>query len=140
MQDEASAPPTPSWLRALWLMAGGVALLTGLVGIVLPLLPTTPFVLLAAFCFARGSARWERWLIEHRRFGPMIQAWRSHRAIPLAAKRLATLMMTVGCVWSWWWLSSPWRWVPALCCTAVALWMWRLPTAAAAQQRLPDRD
>ena len=60
----------PRWQRVLWAAAGVLALVTGLVGIFVPLLPTTPFVLLAAFCFSRGSERCERWLLEHPRFGP----------------------------------------------------------------------
>ena len=64
----------PTWQRALWLAAGVLAVITGIVGIVLPVLPTTPFVIVAAFCFARGSPRWERWLLNHRHFGPMLRA------------------------------------------------------------------
>jgi uncharacterized membrane protein YbaN (DUF454 family) len=123
-------PPArpPRWLRPLWLAGGVLALLLGVAGVVLPLLPTTPFVLLAAFCLARGSPRWERWLLAHPRWGPLVHDWREHRAVPLAAKRLATVMMAASSLWAGLTLASPWRYVPALCCAAVALWLWRLPT------------
>jgi uncharacterized membrane protein YbaN (DUF454 family) len=63
----------------------------GAVGAVLPLLPTVPFLLLAAFCFARSSERLHGWLISHPRFGPSITAWNDRGAISLMAKRLATV-------------------------------------------------
>ncbi|MBN8489699.1 MAG: YbaN family protein [Burkholderiales bacterium] len=136
MSATPSAPPAPPsatpshwrWARPLWLLAGGLALLTGIIGIFVPLLPTTPFVLLAAGCFARGSARWEAWLLNHPRWGPIVQDWRAHRAVPLRAKQLATAMMTASSLWALWALPSPWCFVPALCCSAVAVWMWTLPT------------
>lgn len=136
MSSEPSAPPapsatsaaTPGWARPLWLLAGAVAFITGLVGVFLPLLPTTPFVLLAAFCFARGSERWERWLLQHPRWGPMVRDWRARHAVPLRAKQLATVMMTLSSLWAWWVIPSAWRYVPAVCCAATALWLWRLPT------------
>ena len=118
----------PRWQRWVWLFCGLLCLITGVTGIVLPLLPTTPFVLLAAFCFSRGSARYEQWLLTHPRFGPMVRDWRAHRALPLRAKQLATVMMTVSSIASWWWLPSPVGWLPGLCCTGVAIWLWRLPT------------
>ena len=115
-------------LKALWLAAGGLSLLVGLIGVFLPLLPTVPFVLLAAFCFSRGSARWERWLVGHPRFGPWILDWREHHAVPLRAKQLATVMMAVSSVVAAFHLPLAWCWVPAACCTAAAIWLWRLPT------------
>lgn len=114
--------------RALWLAAGALLLLAGIIGIFVPLLPTTPFVLLAAFCFSRGSERWERWLVHHPRFGPMVRNWRDHRAVPLRAKQLATVMMTLGSVWAGWMLPLNLCWIPAACCTVVAVWLWSLPS------------
>ena len=122
--------PRPRWLRAVWLLAGGCSLLAGIVGIFLPLLPTTPFVLLAAFCFSRGSQRCETWLLQHPRFGPMVRGWRANRAVPLRAKQLSSLMMVLGCSWAWWTLPPHVGWLPVLLCSAVALWLWSLPTAA----------
>ena len=123
-----AAAATPSWLRWAWITAGGTALVLGVIGIFVPLLPTTPFVLLAAFCFARGSPRCEAWLLGHARFGPLVRNWRARRAIPLRAKQLAWAMMALASAWSWWLLPAPWGWLPALCCACVGLWMARLPS------------
>jgi uncharacterized membrane protein YbaN (DUF454 family) len=129
MHPNASPRPERArWQRVLWSTAGALALVTGLVGIFVPLLPTTPLVLLAAFCFSRGSERCERWLLEHPRFGPMVRDWRERRAVPLRAKQLATVMMALGSVWAAFTLPARVAWLPAVVCTAVAVWLWRLPT------------
>lgn len=139
MPAAALPPPSsrPLWQRLVWGLAGAVSLVTGLVGIFLPLLPTTPFVLLAAFCFARASARAERWLLEHPRFGPMVRDWRERRAIPRRAKHLAWAMMTLGAAWSAWVLPGWWKAVPAALCLAVGVWMYRLPTREDAPPAAP---
>ncbi len=77
----------------LWTLAGLVSLGLGLLGIPLPFLPTTPFILLAAFCFSKGSPRLRRWLTEHKRFGPAIAAWEANGAIPRKAKVMAGTLM-----------------------------------------------
>jgi hypothetical protein len=75
--------------RPLWIALGAASLVTGLVGAVLPLLPTTPFLLLAAYSFARGSPSLHAWLIEHPRLGPVIEDWQRYGAIALRAKGVA---------------------------------------------------
>lgn len=114
--------------RVLWVLAGIVSLLVGVVGVMLPVLPTTPFVLVAAFCFSRGSSRFERWLLEHRVFGPIVQDWRNHHAVPRRAKQLAYAMMAISSIVSAIMLPLAWGWVPAACCAFTAVWVFRLPT------------
>ena len=118
----------PSWQRGLWITAGALALAAGLVGIFLPVLPTVPFVLLAAYCFSNGSPRCERWLLEHRHFGPMVRDWRANRSVPLRVKQIATLSMAGGAAIAWWLLPDRVQWIPALLVSAAALWLWWLPT------------
>ncbi len=84
--------------KGLYLMAGFALVALATLGIFLPLLPTTPLLLLAAACFAQSSERWHRWLVEHRIFGPIIHNWQEHRCIPLKAKiiSIATIVLFGG--------------------------------------------
>ncbi|WP_174234459.1 YbaN family protein [Sulfitobacter sp. SK012] len=86
--------------RLAWLSVGLLALGIGAFGAVLPLLPTTPFVLLAAFAFARGSPRLRFWLVEHRVFGSIIADWESHGAIARRYKVLACCVMAITMIGS----------------------------------------
>lgn len=79
--------------RPLWIIIGLTSLALGIAGVVLPLLPTTPFVLLAAYCFARSSPRLHAWLLANRTFGPLIRNWEQHRAIAPRAKLMAVASM-----------------------------------------------
>ena len=78
-------------MRLLWLFFGLMALGAGLIGVVLPLVPTVPFLLLAAFCFARSSERLHDWLVTHQRLGPSITDWQERGAISKRSKRMATV-------------------------------------------------
>ncbi len=80
-------------VRVFWRAGGTISLALGILGILLPLLPTTPFLLLAAFCFARSSPRLYRWLIVHPLLGPPIRRWRARGAISKKSKALAALAM-----------------------------------------------
>lgn len=80
-------------MRPLWFALGSVSLGLGIVGIFLPLLPTTPFVLLAAFFFSRSSPAVHDWLLAHKTFGPAIRDWRENRAISRRGKTAAAIAM-----------------------------------------------
>lgn len=81
--------------RAIWMILGCLAVALGVLGIVLPLLPTTVFLLMAAYCFARSSPVLHDWLVDHPTLGPPITNWRDHRAISRRAKWLALTSMVV---------------------------------------------
>lgn len=80
-------------MRPLWFGAGLASVAVGLAGIVLPLVPTTPMMILAAACFAKSSPRLHDWLWHHPVFGPAIQDWRRHGRIPRKAKIASILAM-----------------------------------------------
>ncbi len=82
-------------MRYLWFVLGLLSLAIGFAGIILPLVPTVPLMILAAFFFARSSERLHAWLIEHPTFGPHIMDWQSRGAISNKGKRIATLSITV---------------------------------------------
>ncbi|WP_164661492.1 YbaN family protein [Tropicibacter sp. Alg240-R139] len=81
-------------MRVVWVVLGVFCMALAMIGVVLPLLPTVPFLLLAAFCFARSSERLHDWLLSHQIFGPMIVDWNTSGAIRPAAKKAATLSVT----------------------------------------------
>ena len=95
--------------RFLWLLLGLGATGCGIVGAVLPLVPTTPFLLLAAFAFAKSSPRLHAWLTTHPQFGPLIENWQQHRAIGRGAKRTALLFLVLALALSWLFAVPAWR-------------------------------
>ena len=87
---------TVSMRKILLLIAGWLSLITGLIGIVLPLLPTTPFVLLAAVCFSRSSTRLHRWLRNHPWFGPPVRQWQQTRSVSRNIKTRALFLILIS--------------------------------------------
>lgn len=117
-------------VRALFMGAGLLALGLGIAGIFLPVLPTTPFILLAAACFARSHHRFHTWLLAHRLFGPMVDEWQRYRSIPYRTKiiAIATMAFTLGT--SIVFFVRP-LWVRVLltvCGIGLAVWMYRIPS------------
>jgi uncharacterized membrane protein YbaN (DUF454 family) len=130
-----SDPPVPSLgaarqrlRRLLYIVLAYLCLALGIIGIALPGLPTTPFVLLAAWAAARGSQRLHRWLLAHRLFGPMVLDWQTSGAVSRRAKWAATLTMLACAVIFF--LTAPRWWMAALGASimaVVASWLWLRP-------------
>ncbi len=89
-------------MRGLLWIAGSVSLVLGLIGVLLPGLPTTPFILLAAACYARASPRLHAWLLNHRWMGPMLRDWERDRSLTRRVKTVAVVSMTLMVALSAW--------------------------------------
>lgn len=126
----ADARPTAP-VRILWLLLAVTSLALGAVGVVLPVLPTTPFLLLAAFAAARSSTRLHTWLVEHRVFGPPIADWEAGRAVSRRAKTIASAAMAASAAVLF--AAAPSLWLAAGVTAfmgAVAAWLWLRPEPA----------
>jgi len=116
-------------IRVLFNILGTLSLGLGLLGVFLPLLPTTPFLLLAAFCFLRGSPRMHRWLLSHRVLGPYIRDFQEGRGIPLRSKLIALALMWPSLAFSAWVMPVPWaRWLLLIPGIGVTVYLIRTPT------------
>ncbi|UJF24821.1 YbaN family protein [Suttonella sp. R2A3] len=117
-------------MKYLWFIAGVIAFILGLVGVFLPVFPTVPFIIAAAFCFARSSPRFHQYLLTHPVFGPSIVAWEERRAIPRTGKWAATIMLSISLPISSWLLGAQLWWASALVivvCILVMWWIWLRP-------------
>ena len=119
-------------LRWTFVILGWLFFVLGIIGVLLPVMPTAPFILLAAGCWARSSRRFHFWLINHKYFGKFVRDWESSHAVPLYAKCLAVIMMAASTAMLFYRLPEDlvWiAWLVAVVCTGVAVYLFRLPNA-----------
>ncbi len=115
-------------MRVFWFAVGTLALILGIIGIVLPLLPTVPFLLLAAFSFGKSSKRVEAWLLDHPRLGPPIHDWRANGAIRRRVKWIASASIAATFGLSiWLGVPSHVLIIQAVTLSAVMLFIWSRP-------------
>ena len=143
-------PTTPlkprSFVRTLLLIAGTLCVLLGLVGMILPVLPTTPFLLLAVVCYAHSSERFHHWLLHNRYFGEYIRNYREGKGIPLKQKLFTILLLwlsigyTAGFVVSVWWLRLLLLGIAVGVTTHLVRAKTYRPEAQAQPQTLPERQ
>ncbi|WP_415806056.1 YbaN family protein [Bordetella muralis] len=121
------------WIRRLYWALGMLMLVLAVVGAVLPVMPTTIFVILAAACFGRASPRWEAYLLQHPQFGPPLVAWREQGAISARGKAFAVAGIAVGLAVFWltvdpvWWLGA----LVSLFMVGCAVWLLTRPAPKA---------
>jgi uncharacterized protein len=114
----------------LWRFAAMTALALGLLGTALPVLPTVPFLILAAWAAGKGWPRLQHWLLNHPKYGPYIRNWRERGVVPRKAKVLATSMMIISAVSLQFSAAPAWvQIVVPLAMFSVAVWLWMQPEA-----------
>ncbi len=114
----------------LWRACALIALAVGLLALAVPVLPTTPFLIVAAWAGGKGWPALERWLIGHPTYGPHIRAWRERGAVSRPAKAIAITMMLLSAVGMQYTPLPPWvRGSAPILILMVAIWLWRTPDA-----------
>ena len=136
-RNDAPHPPHPFPIRVLCATLGALFVALGLAGVFLPVLPTTPFLLLAAACFARSSRRIHGWLLSHAHFGPLIHEWQAHRSMPYRAKRRALWLIAVSFAISITFFVPGWAAKLAMAAAGLVLgaWVARIPSRDAPPRR-----
>lgn len=114
--------------RLVYGALGVASLVIGVVGAFFPLLPTVPFLILAAFCFSRSNPAWEKRLLDHPRYGPHILRWRERRAIGSRAKVLAVAMLAASAAGGLIALQMPWALLPAAVALVSGAWIVSRPS------------
>jgi uncharacterized membrane protein YbaN (DUF454 family) len=115
--------------RHFYLAAGFVCIALAVIGAILPLMPTTVFVILAAYCFARSSPRLERKLLDHPTFGPHIVRWRTSGAISRKGKRAAAAAFAFSIAVALIFVHFPWSLAPVAAAVLIGSWIWTRPEA-----------
>lgn len=122
MLNEFDAMPmTP--IRWMYLGLGWVFFGLGIAGVILPILPATPFMLLTLWAFSKSSPRLEAWLLAHRHFGPPLRQWKAHRVISLRAKLIAWSSMAMSLAYLIVWKQPAW-WITAATAALMAYGVW----------------
>jgi uncharacterized membrane protein YbaN (DUF454 family) len=124
-------------VRFLYFVLGLLLLATGIVGMFLPLMPTTIFLILAAWCFSRSSQRLEAWLLGHPTFGPTIVNWREHGVIGPRAKTMACSGMALGLA-IFWFAVRPGPWLLLLVAAILGACAWYVLSRPSAPR--PSQD
>jgi len=118
------------WVRLAFAALGTLFLFIGIIGVFLPVLPTTPFLLLATACYARSSRRFYNWLMNHPAFGPLIVEWRTYRSIPWKIKlvAVATMLLTFGSSILFFIHDGRLQSALAIFGLIMAIWLYRIPS------------
>lgn len=115
-------------ISILWVAVAAVSFSLGMVGIFLPLMPTTVFMLIAVYCASKGSPRFEQWIRSRHYVGPLLLAWEQERAIPRHAKLAAVGMIAASALIIVWCLDGGWlRWGLVAFLIIIALWLTTRP-------------
>jgi uncharacterized membrane protein YbaN (DUF454 family) len=132
MSSDASTPSHGLSTPARWLLLGlaGLFVLLGVIGLFVPVMPTVPFLVVAAWAASRSSPRLHHWLMNHPRFGRQLNDWYDHGVVPRKAKWITTVMMAGSSISML--ILAPQKWllyVVALIAAMVVvlLWLWRRP-------------
>ncbi len=115
--------------RALWLMLGMASVALGVIGAFLPILPTVPFLILAAFAFSRSNRAWEEKLLNHPRYGATLRAWREKGIISRTGKKAATGAFAVSIMLGLLLTHLPWSLIPPAAAILCLSWIWTRPEA-----------
>jgi len=127
------------WVRLAFAALGTLFLLLGIIGAFLPIMPTTPFLLLATACYAKSSRRFYNWLMNQPAFGPLIVEWRTYRSIPWRIKlvAIATMILTFGSSILFFVKDGRLQLALTAFGLAMAIWLYRIPSRDRPDKRKP---
>jgi uncharacterized membrane protein YbaN (DUF454 family) len=129
----ANSPNLSALARWLLQLVAGLSVLLGVIGIFVPVMPTVPFLIVAAWAASRSSPRLHQWLVTHPRFGRQLREWNEHGIVPRKAKWFTTLMMAMSAISMLFVAPQSWLWAVGIGIAgmaAVLAWLWRRPEHA----------
>ena len=109
--------------RLIYRIFGFISVGLGAIGVVLPIMPTVPFLLLAVYFFARSSPELEKRILDHPHWGPQVKDWRDRRAISRSSKTIAIVAMASGAVFTYFTLGHPWYWISVAILVIAGSWI-----------------